>query len=127
MSVTFAPASVQEALNADPEFQLNARFWTVKMKLTVGEQPYFVHITDGQVTSVTDQPTGFDAYTVEIGGPEEVWEQILAETPVPFYQDFWSAFFRHGFTLGGDLESLYAYYGAVRRMAEILRAIHQEG
>jgi hypothetical protein len=122
--VILPPATVQEALNADPEFRLAARYWTARIKLTIGEGAYFLKITDGAVTSVSDTPTGFDSYTIEIGGPESDWEEILAEVPRPFYQDFFSAFLRHGFTLAGDLELLYAYYGAVRRMAEVLRAIN---
>jgi hypothetical protein len=123
VSVTFVPATLQEALNGDPEFRLAARYWNSRIKLAVGEQPYFVTVVDGVVVDATDVATGFDPYTIEIGGPVETWEEILAEVPRPFYQDFWSAFFRHGFTLGGDLELLYAYYGAIRRMADILRSL----
>ena len=124
MSVTFAPATVQEALNADPEFRLVARLWTVRIKLRIGENPYFIRIVDGVVVDILDVPTGFDTYDIEVGGTEEQWELLMAATPVPFYQDFYSAFFRHDFVLGGNLESLYAYYAAVRRMGQILRTIH---
>jgi hypothetical protein len=127
MPVTLAPAETAEALNADPEFALAARYWNVRLRLFIGNDDYFVDVVDGVVVRIRAGATGFDSYTVTVGGPVDVWEQILATTPRPFYQDFWSAFMRHGFTISGDLELAYAYYGALRRMTEILRSLHNQG
>jgi hypothetical protein len=41
--------------------------------------------------------------------------------PPPFYQDVASAVLRHGFTLGGDVESFFAYHGALRRVIDVMR------
>ena len=41
--------------------------------------------------------------------------------PRPFYQDVASALFRHGFALGGDVESFFAYHAALRRLIAVLR------
>ena len=37
------------------------------------------------------------------------------------YHDWFAASFHHEFTLGGDLESAYAYYYAIRRINAIMR------
>ena len=124
MTVSLATGKALEALNLDPEFVLAARYWNARLKLFIGDDAYFVDIVDGVITRFVEGANGFDSYTIVIGGPLDVWEQILKEVPPPFYQDFWSAFMRHGFTMTGDLESLYAYYGALRRMVEVLRSIH---
>jgi len=126
MTVTLATDHVLEALNLDPEFVMTARHWTTNIKLFVGDDPYFIDVVDGTVTRFSDTASGFDTYSILIGGPVDAWERILAEVPKPFYQDFWSAFMRHDFTLDGDLKSLYPYHPALRRMSEILRSVHNQ-
>lgn len=111
-----------EAINADPEFRLAARFWNGSFRLSMGaDQAYLFRVRDGQVVHLNRQPTVFDAWDFEIGGPREGWAEILAEVPRPFYQDPASAVFRHGFTLGGDIESFFAYHAALRRVIAVLR------
>jgi len=117
---------VRTTLNDDPEFQLTARLWTATLKLVMGDVTYLMKVEDGVVTEFTDEPDHFDPYSIVIGGPEDGWEKLLSPVPPPFYQDFWGAFFRHGFEMGGDLPSLYASYGAVRRTLELLRAVHND-
>ncbi|MDO8212219.1 hypothetical protein [Conexibacter sp. CPCC 206217] len=124
MTVKLPCAATRAALNEDPEFLINARLWNVGMKLRVGEQAYLVQIEDGKVARFTDEPDQFDTWTISIGGPEDGWEKLLEPVPPPFYQDFFGAFFRHDFEMGGDLASLYASYGAVRRLLEVLRETH---
>jgi hypothetical protein len=111
-----------EAINADPEFGLAARFWNGSFRLSMGaEEAYIFRVRDGRVVHVNRQPTVFDAWDFEIGGPKEGWAEILAKVPRPFYQDPASAVFRHGFTLGGDVESFFAYHAALRRVIAVLR------
>ena len=111
-----------EAINADPEFRLAARFWNGSFRLSMGaDEGYVFRVRDGQVVHVNRQPTVFDAWDFEIGGPREGWAEILAKIPRPFYQDPASAVFRHGFTLGGDIESFFAYHAALRRVIAALR------
>ena len=126
MPVTLVPNRVVEALNSDGEFTLAARYWNARLRLFIGPDDYYVDVVDGVVAGLRVGATGFDSHTITVGGSVEAWEEILAATPRPFYQDFWSAFMRHGFTISGDLELVYAYYGALRRMVDILRTIHNE-
>jgi len=111
-----------EAINADPEFRLAARYWNGSFRLSMGaDEAYIFRVRDGQVVHLNRQPTVFDAWDFEIGGPKEGWAEILAKVPRPFYQDPASAVFRHGFTLGGDIESFFAYHPALRRVIAVLR------
>ncbi len=124
MSVKLPCEAARSALNDDPEFRINARLWSAGLRLKVGEQAYLMEIVDGRVARFTDAVDQFDTYSITIAGPEDGWAHLLEPVPPPFYQDFFGAFFRHDFEMGGDLPSLYASYGAVRRMLEVLRETH---
>jgi len=111
-----------DAINSDPEFQLAARYWNGSFRLGMGpDEAYVFRIRDGRVVDVNRQPTTFDAWDFEIGGPADGWKQLLSDVPPPFYQDVASAVLRHGFTLGGDVESFFAYHGALRRLIDVMR------
>jgi hypothetical protein len=121
MTVTLPCEETMQALSEDPEFALAARLWSAGVRLDVGDRKHLLTVRDGVVVDFTDEPDPFAPYTIIISGPEEGWGHLLEPTPPPFYQDFWGAFFRHDFDMGGDLELLYAGYGAVRRMLEVMR------
>lgn len=111
-----------DAINSDPEFQLAARYWNGGFRLGMGaDEAYVFRIRDGRVVDLNRQPTPFDAWNFEISGPADGWKQILSPVPPPFYQDVASAVLRHGFTLGGDVESFFAYHGALRRVIDVMR------
>lgn len=122
MSVTFPPQALRQALNGDPEFRLAARYWNGALEFRIDEQRCVVNLVEGEVTEVGDSFRGSLAPVV-ISAPEQDWVQLLELAPRPFYQDFHAASAHHGFRLGGDVETLWAYYAAVRRSADILRAI----
>lgn len=117
------------ALNDDPEFRLMARRWDCRLLVRMGAQPYLIEIRDGEVRRLTNRVTIFDASDIQIGGPHEGWLELLEETPRPLYQDLFPAVLHKGFTMTGDLESLFAYYPAVRRMWDVIRRVRaaQEG
>ena len=111
-----------DAVNADPEFALAARYWNGSFRLGLGaEEAYIFRVRDGRIVDVNRHPTVFDDWDFEIAGPAEGWRQMLSPTPPPFYQDVASAVFRHGFTLGGDVATFFAYHAALRRLIDVLR------
>ena len=80
-----------------------------------------VRIENGRVDGFQHGTQGFDPYTINIGGPEEVWKKMMEQRPKPFYHDWFAASFHHEFTFGGDLEAAYAYYFAIRRINALMR------
>lgn len=116
----------KEAVNRDPEFKIAARFWNATVKVGMGEDTLILKIKDGVLQDVME-PAGpnlivvMREYDIEVSAPEAEWVQFLQEKPRPFYQDLLSAVVRHNFTWGGDLETWFAYYGALRRMFELMR------
>ncbi len=114
--------AIRDGLNRDPEFVLTARFWYASLRFAIGDDLYFMRIEDGHVTDFRHGTQGFDAYDIHIGGPEDVWVEMLRETPRPFYHDWFAACFHHAFELSGDLGSAYAYYFAIRRIHAVMGA-----
>jgi hypothetical protein len=114
---------IVSALNDDPEFRLMARRWDCRLVVRMGDQPYLIEIRGGEVRRITTRVTIFDASDIQIGGPHEGWLELLEETPGPLYQDLFPAVLHKGFTMTGDLESLFAYYPAVRRMWDVIRQV----
>lgn len=88
-----------------------------------------VEIVEGKILRFDSGIDQFDGYSVLLSGSQETWERLLAPLPRPFYQDFIAAFFQHGFEIGGDKESAFAYYWALLRMLEVMRTtpVLQEG
>jgi len=111
---------IKERLNEDPEFLLAARFWYGDIRFVIGDDQYFMRIENGKVGHFQKGTQGFEPYTINIGGPREVWEHMMEEKPAPFYHDWLAASFHHDFEFGGDLASAYAYYYALRRVKAIM-------
>lgn len=112
------------AINDDPEFRLAARYWNGSFRMSMGaDEAYLFRVRDGALVDVNRAPAPFDAWDFELAGPADGWAEILAKVPRPFYQDVASAIFRHGFTIGGDVESYFAYHAALRRVLAVLREL----
>jgi hypothetical protein len=128
MKVTFPAEELKDALNADPEFRIAARYWSGALELRVDDAMTVVRLEDGTVTGVSSRlPADLEAVTgpgpVVITAPAADWAKLLEKQPKPFYQDYHAATAHHGFRMDGDVETLWAYYAAVRRTADILRDV----
>lgn len=110
-----------EMANNDPEFSIAARFWNSALRLEMGERSYILNIRDGTIDAVDLAPSSSESWDIKIGGPAEDWKEILEPIPRPFYQDLFAATVYHGLYYDGDLELMFAYYPALRRMMEIMR------
>jgi hypothetical protein len=115
-------AAIVGAINGDPEFRLAARYWNGSFRLSMGgSEAYLFRVRDGEIAAVNRAPTVWDAWDFEVSGPADGWKEIFARVPKPFYQDVAAAIFRQGFTLGGDVESFFAYHAALRRVIDVIR------
>jgi hypothetical protein len=119
--LTLSVGAIHEAVNADKEFRLAARFWYARIRFFIGADQYFMRIEDGAVTEFVAGTEGFDPYSINIGGPVEIWEKMLAKVPPPYYQSFLPAQAHYGLTCGGDLRALYAHYAALERILVVMR------
>ncbi|MBL7176726.1 MAG: hypothetical protein ISS66_12955 [Desulfobacteraceae bacterium] len=109
------------SVNNDPEFLIAARFWDILLTIDMGENNIILKIQDGKIADVNRRPARDDPWAFKISAPAQDWEKFLKPVPEPFYHDIFAASIHHGFVCEGDLESMYAYYPAIRRMFEIMR------
>ena len=116
----FNQAAFQEAVNRDGEFKIAARFLDGAMKLYFDEQPLLLKFRDGQLVAM-GPANKFDSADVTIKGPIASWKEFLQPIPRPFYHDMFAAIVRNAFEWSGSSETFFAYYGAFRRMFQIMR------
>jgi len=110
--------------NADGEFALHARFWNATVKLRVGQATYRMAVRDGKLTECAPW-LGTVACDLSIEADEADWANLLEPMPKPFYQDLYAATIHHGFSVAGDTLDYCAYYPALRRLIELMRAERQ--
>jgi hypothetical protein len=124
--VRIAADTLTTALNDDPEFRLCGRLWSARIRYRMGDDAFILDIRHGRVAGVVEPAGIFDDFTIEIAAGEETWEKILAPVPPPFHHDLFPAQLHHGLRITGDLESVFAYYGALRRITELMRSVHND-
>ena len=113
--------AARAAANDDPEFRIAARFWNATIRVSSGDEAYVITIRDGRITEST--PAAPDAAAdVAIATSEEVWAEILKPIPRPFYNDLTGSMIHHSVTMTGDTDALLPYYGAWRRIVDLMRA-----
>lgn len=123
MSVQIRGEAVRAAANADWQFRHAARRWSCDLVLQVGDDRYIVDVADGVMRRFERTTDQFQGCSARLRGTEEDWAQLLKPVPPPFYQDFFGAWFNHGFEISGDLRSLFAHYWALLRLLDIMRDI----
>ena len=117
---------LQEVANNDPEFCLAARFWDTALRMEMGNEALLLHIEKGRIVELVSGHQAIAFLTpvhIVVSAPTSDWQRFLERIPKPFYVDLWSAMTHHGFKVSGDMESLYAYYPAVRRLFDIMRTL----
>ncbi|MEU6573644.1 hypothetical protein [Streptomyces sp. NPDC046805] len=121
-------AAFETELRSDPEFVLHSRYLTTVLRVVIGQtQSFRIVVRSGAVVEIDPGVTPFDSYDIQLAGTEEQWEALLAPIPAPFYQDFYPAMLHHDFRIEGDMETIMAYYPAVRRLGDIFRTVANAG
>jgi hypothetical protein len=120
------PKRLPPALNADPEFRIAARFWTITLSLESPPRVLRIEIENGRAADCRESEAGQPA-TITVSASSDGWAQFLAPEPRPFYQDLLGGCVQHhGFQVSGDVLSLSAYYRAVTRLFAVMRALGAE-
>lgn len=115
---------LEQLLSSDLEFRLHSRYLTAVVRVVLAEtQSFRIVIREGALVQLDPLVTPFDSYDINLAGTDEQWSALLAESPPPFYQDFYPAMLHHGFCIEGDMEMIMAYYAAIRRLGELLRVV----
>jgi hypothetical protein len=106
---------------ADAELARAARHWTGALHFDDGTRRAALRFEDGRFAGATRGSASAGARDIEVRATPEQWAKLLAPVPEAFYQDVFGAASQHGVGFGGDPETMYAYYAALRRVLDILR------
>ena len=115
------PTRLADRFGSDRELARSARFWTGALHLGVGARRFALRFDGGRFAGAQAGEGTPGPQDIAIEAAPEEWEKLLAPVPPPFYQDPYGASLHHAVSLGGDPDTLFAYYGALRRVIEILR------
>ncbi len=125
LRAVFDTARILAAVQVDPEFGIQARFWTCRIAFAVGAERCVLEVADGKATAFAH---GNGTARLRLSAPLESWREMMRPEPRPFFHDLMAAVAREGFTLeGDDLDGDFRpYYPAIRRLIELMRACAQE-
>lgn len=123
MKVRLSPEILRKALNEDSEFRIASRYWDGSLRFEFGSQTLRLQLRGGEVHAIDKEAPQAGRGDVVVAAPVEDWAKLLADTPQPFYQEFYPASMHHGFRLEGDHDYIWPYYWALRRSGEILRVV----
>jgi len=117
-------SALERELRRDPEFALHSRYLTAQVRVSITElQSFRIVARAGQIVEIDPVVTPFDSYDIQLAGTEKQWNSLLAPIPPAFYQDFYPAMLHHGFRVEGNMETIMAYYPAIRRLGEVFRSV----
>lgn len=128
MKVTISRDALKSDLRDDSEFRVFARYWSGSLRFDIGEDVYLIRLENGEVSAVDSEArTEAGPGDVVITAPADDWAQFLQPIPRPWFHEFYPASAHHGFRLGGDPDTLWPYYYAIRRSGEIMRSLATVG
>lgn len=117
----------RDTINQDPEFQIAARLMSEDIRIKVGDVESIFRITDGVLTRIKLENTYLDSWSFSISASEESWDKFLQRVPPPKYTSLFGSMAQGIFRMEGDLEAAFAYYWAVQRMLDVIRAERSKG
>jgi len=114
----------RDRVNADPEMQVIANWFSTSLSLTFGERRYVVRMERGKMTDINATPR-FDARSAfGFRAPMEVWRKFVSPEPPALYHDFFAMLMRvPGFVLEGDTLVAMQNARALHRAMNVLRAV----
>lgn len=109
-----------EALAKDPEFNREIRYYDGAVKMIMGNSVYVFLIKEGKLVDALDDLSAECPADLVVEGTDEMWSNLLAKVPRPFYQCLQTTCVKHGMKMSNDVKSL-AYLPAWNRMIKMLR------
>jgi len=108
--------------DSDAELQAHGKFYSCSFLLDMQEHRYLVRMHRGKVEEILVDPGDLDErYQFAIRASADTWRKFSQPTPPPMYHGIWSASFRSGMRLEGDLLILMQNLRCVTRQLELLR------
>ena len=108
--------------NSDPEIRAHGRYFSCSYMLDTGEHRVVVQMYKGRVDEIVIDPEPLETqYQFAIRASNDTWRKFAQKEPPPMYHGLWSATFRSGMRLEGDLLPLMQNLRCLTRQMELLR------
>lgn len=114
-----------QAAMSDPEFSREMRYFTGKLKIAIDSDETVLTFDDGSLVSAANASVPDAECKIYVKGTRDMWANMLARFPVPFYQCIQTTNIKHGLKLSTTNES-FAYLPALNRLLQILREKHNQ-
>src|SRR4029453_5720519 len=111
-------AALRMRFERDPELGRAVRFWTGALYFQADSARSALRFENGRLAEAGPSAAPPGPGAGETAGAPGGGGKPLAPLPPPFSQDVFGASLPHPVSLGGDVETLYAYYPAIRRVLE---------
>lgn len=105
----------------DPEISAHGRHYSCTYMLDMTDRRVIVEMHRGKVEGINLEPAPLDAYDFALRAPAATWREMGQPVPKPMFHGIWSASFRSGLAMEGDLLVLMQNLRCFTRQIEILR------
>lgn len=113
----------QQASNGDAELQAQGKYYTCSFMLDAEQHRVVIQMREGRVERIAIDPGDLEVpYQFAIRASAETWKKFSQPTPPPMYHGIWSASFRSGMRLEGDLLPMFQNLACLTHQLELLRA-----
>jgi len=112
----------REACEQDEELRAHGKFFSCSYMLDTEEHRVVIAMHRGKVDEITIDPEPIaERYQFAIRASAAVWRKFAQPVPPPMYHGLWSASFRSGMQLEGDLLPMMQNLRCLTRQLELLR------
>ncbi len=112
--------NIKSTLSSDPEFTREMRYFSGLIKIEMGNNVQSLSYNDGKLDEIKTGSCDDNECKIIIKGNSDLWLNMLAEKPKPFYQCLQSTAVKHGLFMNVANET-FAYLPALNRLMQIMR------
>lgn len=118
--------SIENKLNTDPEFAREMRYFSGNIKIEIETNVQSLSYDNGKLIEIKNNSISDEECKIVIKGNKDLWINMLAEKPKPFYQCLQSTAVKHGLYMNVSNET-FAYLPALNRLMQLMRHKYNGG
>jgi hypothetical protein len=117
---------MSSALNNDPEYSRETRYFTGLIKIEIDNVAQILSYDNGKLKDITSGDTKDENCKIVVRGDKDTWLNMLQLKPKPFYQCMQSTAVKHDLYMNVSNET-FAYLPALNRLMQMMRAEFNKG
>lgn len=122
----FDLGSIKNELHKDPEFTREMRYFSGNIKIEIDTNTQSLSYDEGKLKDIKSGAIRDEECKIIIKGNKDIWLNMLADKPKPFYQCLQSTAVKHGLFI--NVASVtFAYLPALNRLMQMMRHAYNGG